>query len=167
MKRGQAVPHLPLQARLTSWLAVLCRTYTTSYTGTVGSSSSGSSDSGGGANGEGSSSSSVAGPGDSGSGSGRWGATGEAINRTLLTSRDPILYYDELPLYESELDDHGSSRVTVKVNAAGLRDTSCRCRGRRCLRQPWRRRPPGCCCPAQVPVQRSGSFSPALPLCLC
>ncbi|KAL4446807.1 hypothetical protein ABPG77_008051 [Micractinium sp. CCAP 211/92] len=45
----------------------------------------------------------------------RWEPSGDAIPRALLTSRDPILYYDELPLYESELDDHGSSRVTLKV----------------------------------------------------
>lgn len=45
----------------------------------------------------------------------RWEPTSEQINRGLLTSRDPILYYDELALLESELDDHGSSRVTVKV----------------------------------------------------
>ncbi len=45
----------------------------------------------------------------------QWQASGEQIPRALLTSRDPILFYDELPLYESELDDHGSSRVSLKV----------------------------------------------------
>jgi type 2A phosphatase activator TIP41 len=33
----------------------------------------------------------------------------------LLTARDPILFFDELTLYESELDDNGESSVTVKV----------------------------------------------------
>ena len=30
-------------------------------------------------------------------------------------ARDPILFYDEVPLYESELDDNGVSQLTVKV----------------------------------------------------
>ena len=29
--------------------------------------------------------------------------------------RDPILFFDELTLYESELDDNGLMSVTVKV----------------------------------------------------
>ena len=45
----------------------------------------------------------------------QWEGSSEAIPRAPLTSRDPILYFDELPLFESELDDHGSSRVSVKV----------------------------------------------------
>ena len=45
----------------------------------------------------------------------QWQASSAQIPRALLTSRDPILFYDELPLYESELDDHGSSRVSLKV----------------------------------------------------
>jgi type 2A phosphatase activator TIP41 len=50
----------------------------------------------------------------------RWEATSGQINRALLTSRDPILYYDELALYESELDDHGSSRVSLKVGGPSM-----------------------------------------------
>ena len=34
--------------------------------------------------------------------------------------RDPILFYDEVPLYESDLDDNGVIMVTAKV---GHRDT--------------------------------------------
>lgn len=30
-------------------------------------------------------------------------------------ARDPILFYDEIPLYESELDDNGVSQLSVKV----------------------------------------------------
>lgn len=33
------------------------------------------------------------------------------MNRALLTSRDPILLFDALPLYESELEDNGVSHV--------------------------------------------------------
>lgn len=50
----------------------------------------------------------------------QWEPSSEQIPRALLTARDPILLYDELPLYESELDDHGSSRVTVKVRGVLL-----------------------------------------------
>ena len=30
-------------------------------------------------------------------------------------ARDPILFYDEVPLYESELDDNGVASLSVKV----------------------------------------------------
>ena len=33
----------------------------------------------------------------------------------MLTARDPILFFDELTLYESELDDNGLMSLTVKV----------------------------------------------------
>lgn len=33
----------------------------------------------------------------------------------LLTARDPILFFAEVPLYESELDDNGTAQVSVKV----------------------------------------------------
>ena len=33
----------------------------------------------------------------------------------MLMARDPILFYDEIPLYESELDDNGVSQLLVKV----------------------------------------------------
>lgn len=44
-----------------------------------------------------------------------WGPSAEGMDRALLTSRDPILYYDDVPLYESELEDHGEASVGVKV----------------------------------------------------
>ena len=44
-----------------------------------------------------------------------WSETSSRIDRGLLTARDPILFFDELTLYESELDDNGESSVTVKV----------------------------------------------------
>ena len=47
--------------------------------------------------------------------SAEWEATGDQMDRTLLTSRDPILFFEELPLYESELEDTGTSCLTVKV----------------------------------------------------
>ena len=34
----------------------------------------------------------------------------------MLMARDPILYYDEIPLFESELDDNGVSQLLVKVS---------------------------------------------------
>lgn len=111
-----------------------CRTFTTSYAGSVqhegaSSSSDGSSGSGAAAppatataatNGsDGSSAAAGAGePQAGGAAAGalpQWQASSEQIPRALLTSRDPILFYDELPLFESELDDHGSSRVSLKV----------------------------------------------------
>lgn len=33
----------------------------------------------------------------------------------MLMARDPILFYDEIPLFESELDDNGVSQLLVKV----------------------------------------------------
>lgn len=45
----------------------------------------------------------------------RWVETSEQMNRNLLLSRDPILFYDEVPLFESELDDNGVSQLSVKV----------------------------------------------------
>jgi hypothetical protein len=97
----------------------LCRTYTTDYCGTVSSSSRSS------GNGEpGSSSAQVTaaeaaspvaeGPEQAPA----WERTDSQIPRALLTARDPILYFDELPLYESELDDHGAARIAVKARTA-------------------------------------------------
>lgn len=45
-----------------------------------------------------------------------WRTVNERIDRTLLLSRDPILFYDELTLYESELDDNGTMSLTAKVH---------------------------------------------------
>ncbi|KAK0645872.1 TIP41-like family-domain-containing protein [Cercophora newfieldiana] len=56
------------------------------------------------------------------------GATGEALKGAevdipleLLKRRDPILFHDEVVLYESELDDNGISIVTVKVRVMAQR----------------------------------------------
>lgn len=37
------------------------------------------------------------------------------MGMALLRARDPIQFYAEVPLYESELDDNGSSQLSVKV----------------------------------------------------
>jgi type 2A phosphatase activator TIP41 len=44
-----------------------------------------------------------------------WRPVAERIDRTLLLARDPILFFDELTLYESELDDNGTMSLTVKA----------------------------------------------------
>ena len=49
-----------------------------------------------------------------------WESSSEAIDKGLLMARDPILFYDEVPLYESELDDNGVSQLVVKVCAPSL-----------------------------------------------
>jgi len=41
--------------------------------------------------------------------------TTDTMDRGMLTSRDPILFFDDLPLYESELEDHGVSQLSVKI----------------------------------------------------
>ena len=33
----------------------------------------------------------------------------------LVRARDPILFYDDVLLYESELDDHGCAQLSVKA----------------------------------------------------
>ena len=40
-------------------------------------------------------------------------------------ARDPILFYDEIPLYESELDDNGVSQLLVKVPCSSLSKNHC------------------------------------------
>lgn len=50
----------------------------------------------------------------------KWEAGSEQINRGMLMNRDPILLWCELPLYESELEDHGTSQVSVKVGVMRL-----------------------------------------------
>ena len=37
------------------------------------------------------------------------------MDKTLLMSRDPILFFDDIPLYESELEDNGVSSLSVKI----------------------------------------------------
>ncbi|GIL82295.1 hypothetical protein Vretimale_7260 [Volvox reticuliferus] len=44
-----------------------------------------------------------------------WQPTTEQIDRGLLMERDPILFYSEVPLYESDLDDNGVCSLTVKL----------------------------------------------------
>ena len=47
-----------------------------------------------------------------------WTELGQQMDKSLLMERDPILYFDDLPLYESELDDNGVSQLRVKASAA-------------------------------------------------
>ena len=49
----------------------------------------------------------------------QWQESTEAIDKSLLMARDPILFYDEVPLYESELDDNGVASLNVKVSSDG------------------------------------------------
>ena len=44
-----------------------------------------------------------------------WEPTSLRIDRAMLTERDPIRLYDELTLYESELDDNGVAHLGLKV----------------------------------------------------
>ena len=44
-----------------------------------------------------------------------WRPVEERIDRAALLRRDPILFYDDLTLYESELDDNGSMVLSVKL----------------------------------------------------
>jgi type 2A phosphatase activator TIP41 len=45
-----------------------------------------------------------------------WQPTQQQADRALLMSRDePILFFAEVPLYESELDDNGCSQLVAKV----------------------------------------------------
>ncbi|KAF8059428.1 TIP41L [Scenedesmus sp. PABB004] len=45
-----------------------------------------------------------------------WQPSERQIDRRMLMSKDePILFYAEVPLYESELDDNGVCQLTVKV----------------------------------------------------
>lgn len=44
-----------------------------------------------------------------------WQPCDEQLDKALLLARDPILFYDEVLLYESELDDNGASQLCVKA----------------------------------------------------
>ena len=44
-----------------------------------------------------------------------WEETSRAIDRDLLMRRDPILFFDDVALFESELDDYGDAKLSVKV----------------------------------------------------
>ncbi|XP_076919473.1 TIP41-like protein [Bidens hawaiensis] len=45
----------------------------------------------------------------------KWDDCDEQINVAALTAKEPILFYDEVVLYEDELADNGVSLLTVKV----------------------------------------------------
>lgn len=45
----------------------------------------------------------------------KWTSTNRRIDRGKISRKDPILFYDEMVLYESELDDNGASQLTVKL----------------------------------------------------
>ena len=44
-----------------------------------------------------------------------WRDTQVGIDREMLMRRDPILFFDEFDLYESELDDHGMCKLVIKL----------------------------------------------------
>jgi hypothetical protein len=44
-----------------------------------------------------------------------WEDTDERVDRGMLMERDPILFFDEMTLYESELDDNGEMSMSLKV----------------------------------------------------
>ena len=44
-----------------------------------------------------------------------WQATTDKINYEKLKQKEPILFYDEVILYEDELDDNGCSKLSVKI----------------------------------------------------
>ena len=46
----------------------------------------------------------------------RWQRSEQQIDRSALMTRDPILFYDDVPLHVSELDDNGLSQLTVKAS---------------------------------------------------
>lgn len=75
-----------------------CRTYTTDYAGTIATDST--ADAG------------TAGAEPS------WEQTNDGPDRAMLLARDPILFWDEIPLYESELDDNGVSQLRVKARGS-------------------------------------------------
>lgn len=58
-----------------------------------------------------------------------WAPLDGAIDKSILLQREPILFYAEVPLYESELDDNGSSQLIAKVSdccVCELCETFCR-----------------------------------------
>ena len=46
-----------------------------------------------------------------------WAPASRPLDRVALTARDPILLWAEVPLLESELDDHGASVTSLRVRA--------------------------------------------------
>jgi type 2A phosphatase activator TIP41 len=56
----------------------------------------------------------------------QWQPSSSQIDRRMLMSKDePILFYAEVPLYESELDDNGVCQLTVKVRLQGTVTNVC------------------------------------------
>jgi type 2A phosphatase activator TIP41 len=51
----------------------------------------------------------------SGSTDSTWQESTEQIDRAMLMEREPILFYEDLPLFESDLDDFGTCQLGVKV----------------------------------------------------
>jgi len=45
----------------------------------------------------------------------QWSETSDRIDRDRLSVHEPILFFDEVTLYESELDDNGVAQMSVKV----------------------------------------------------
>lgn len=78
----------------------LCRTYTTDYAGAVT-------------------------PPASGACEATFSSTSEQMDRGLLLERAPILFAEQVPLYESEMDDNGVSACTVRVRPPPLRAPAC------------------------------------------
>lgn len=48
-----------------------------------------------------------------------WEATDAQMDRGMLTARDPILMYADVPLFESELEDNGVASLSIKVMTDG------------------------------------------------
>ena len=46
-----------------------------------------------------------------------WTPSEKPLDRSILTARDPLLLWAEVPLLESELDDHGTSVTSVRLRA--------------------------------------------------
>ena len=44
-----------------------------------------------------------------------WQPSEQRIDRGMLMARDPILFYDEVELYASDLDDNGAAQLSLKV----------------------------------------------------
>lgn len=44
-----------------------------------------------------------------------WQTLDKAMDKSILLEREPILFFADVPLYESELDDNGSSQLSTKV----------------------------------------------------
>ena len=44
-----------------------------------------------------------------------WQTLDKPMDKSILLERDSILFFADVPLYESELDDNGSSQLSAKV----------------------------------------------------